>query len=480
MFKMKSFNAIVRLTLRNAVRSHIFQILFAFLILCVALVPTTVGGGTATDFIRVSLLYSLWGVGAILSLSALWVGCHVMSADIDSYQLHMVVSKPVSRVTIWLAKWTGVCILHLVLLVIAAAAIYGVVKWRFANGDFPEEERFRIRNEVMVGRRVFLPRRPDYMERARAMAREKIVDRQKRGVKLDLSPAAQEKIIRSCFKEAVTRDSELPAGRRKGWVFRNIPKTGRPLYLRYRPYLGKVSSERQRMTKVLWAVGVPRPPAADEAKDVFAKNRAAGRREFFMYPLSNRPEQVKSGEFHEKMLRAEWSIVTMDNEVILTVVNADPAGEKHYYQPADGPKLLLEVCGFFGNYSRAVLVLALQLVLMAALSCAFGGFLTLPTAVFVNASYLLFGAISIFMTDKDYYVNGVIDRVGQFVANALLTVVIPLQSFEVTDLVAGGELVEWSMIWHLIWFYLLCRALPLVLFGIYMYWRRELGLVIRK
>lgn len=478
---MKSFNAIVRLTLRNAVRSHIFQILFAFLILCVALVPTTVGGGTATDFIRVSLLYSLWGVGAILSLSALWVGCHVMSADIDSYQLHMVVSKPVSRGTVWLAKWAGVCVLHLVLLAVSAAAIYGVVKWRFANGDFPEAERTKIRNEVMVGRRVFMPSRPDYMAIAREMAREKIIDRQKRGVKLDLSPAAQEKIIRACFKEAVTRDSELLAGRQKGWIFRGVPAdTGRPLYLRYRPYLGKVSTDRQRMTNVLWAVGVPRPPAAEPAKDVFAQKRDAGRKEFFMYPLSNRPEQVKSGEFHEKMLRGEWKIVTADNEVILSVVNADPGNEKHYYQPADGPKLLMEVCGFAGNYARAVLVLALQLVLMAALSCAFGGFLTLPTAVFVNSSYLLFGAISVFMTDKDYFVSGAVDRVGQFVAHALLTVVIPLQSFEVTDLVAGGELVEWSMIWHLVWFYLLCRALPLVLFGIYMYWRRELGLVIRK
>ena len=477
---MRSFNAIVRLTLRNAVRSHIFQILFAFLILCVALVPTTVGGGTATDFIRVSLLYSLWGIGAILSLSALWVGCHVMSADIDSYQLHMVVCKPVSRVTVWLAKWAGVCILHLGLLAIAAAAIYGVVQWRFAHGGFPEEERTKIRNEVMVGRRVFLPDRPDYMAIAREMAKNKIIDRQKRGVKLDLSPAAQEKIIRSCFKEAVTADCELFHGRQKVWAFRNIPRTGRPLYLRYRPYLGKVSTDRQRMTNVLWAVGVPRPIAEDQAKDVFAQKRDAGRREFFMYPLSNRPEQVKSGEFHEKMLRGEWGIVTDGNEVILSVINADPYEEKHYYQPADGPKLLLEVCGFAGNYARAVLVLSLQLILMAALSCAFGGFLTLPTAVFVNSSYLLFGAISVFMTDKDYYVNGAVDRVGQFVANALLTVVIPLQRFEVTDLVAGGELVEWSMIWHLIWFYLLCRALPLVLFGIYMYWRRELGLVIRK
>ena len=143
---MRSFFAIVKLTLRSALRSHIFQLLLGILILCVALIPTTVGGSTAMDFIRVSLLYSLSGVGTILSLSALWVGCHVMSADIESYQLHMVVSKPVSRVTIWFGKWAGVLILHLALLAVATAAIYGVVQWRFRNGDFQAEERDRIRN----------------------------------------------------------------------------------------------------------------------------------------------------------------------------------------------------------------------------------------------------------------------------------------------------------------------------------------------
>ena len=479
---MKAFTAIVKLTLRNAVRSHIFRLLLLFLILCVAFVPTTVGGGTATEFIRVSLLYSLWGVGAILSLSALWVGCHVMSADVDSYQLHMVVCKPVSRVVVWLAKWTGVCILHLVLLLLAGVAIYLVVTWRFDHGDFPEEERTKIRNEVMVGRRVFLPARPDYLAVARDMAQARIIDRQKRGVRLDLSPAAQEKLIKDCFKEAVTRDNEVLPGRERVWVFRGLPeKPGRPLFLRYRPYLGKISSENQRMTNLLWMVGVPKPQNDKEkSKDVFDRSRDAGRKEYFMYPLSSRPEQVMSGEFHEKMLRGEWGIVTPDNEVMVCVVNTDVSRATHHYQPADGPKLLIEVSSFAGNYSRAVLVLSMQIILMAALSCAFGGFLTLPTAVFVTASYLLFGAISVFMTDKDYFVSGATDKVGQFVANMLLKVVIPLQNFEVTEMVSGGELIEWSFVLELLWYCLICRALPLVLAGIYFYWRRELGLVIRK
>ena len=58
--------------------------------------------------------------------------------------------------------------------------------------------------------------------------------------------------------------------------------------------------------------------------------------------------------------------------------------------------------------------------------------------------------------------------------------VIPIQNFEVTNFVANGELIEFSFIGGLIWSYLLLRALPLFLIGIWLYRKRELGLVIRK
>ena len=98
---MRAFLAIVKLTFRHAVRSHIFQLLLGVLLLCIALIPTTVINSSAADFLRSALFYSLWIVSAVLGLSAMWLGCYVMTCDIDSYQLHMVVSKPVSRVVIW-------------------------------------------------------------------------------------------------------------------------------------------------------------------------------------------------------------------------------------------------------------------------------------------------------------------------------------------------------------------------------------------
>lgn len=478
---MKALFAITRLTLRNAVRSHVFQLLLLILVLCVALVPTTVGGSTATDFIRVSLLYSLSGVGTILSLSALWVGCHVMSADIDSYQLHMVVSKPVSRVTIWLGKYLGVLILHLVLLAFAAAAIYGVVMWRFRNGDFPEAERTRIRNEVLVGRRVFLPERRDYPTLANDLKDEKIRKQIAEGRRRDpnVSPAEQERIYKECIKKLLVEDSETLFGpdHPREWVFRNVPRNAaRMLYLRYRPYVTKVRSEDQRDTQLWWYVYAPQ---ARQAAGAGAEENLG---EMPRYPhfVTPAPQMLRAGEFHESRLPGNRDIVSPKGEVRIGVYNLDPKQDKQYYQPLDGPKLLIEVTGFFGNYSRAVLVLAMQLAMMTMLSCAFGGFLTLPTAVFVSICYLLLGFVSTFITDKDYYVNNVLDRIGQWTAWRILDVVVPLERFDVTDLISDGELVEWSLIGDIAWSCLLLRALPVVLFGIYFYWRREFGLEIKK
>jgi len=478
---MKAFFAILKLTLRNAVRSHIFQLLLGLLILYVALVPTTVGGSTALDFIRVSLLYSLSGVGTILSLSALWVGCHVMSADIESYQLHMVVSKPVSRVTVWMGKWAGVLTLHIVLLLLAAGAIYTVVLWRFHHGDFPEEERERIRSEVLVGRRVFMPERPDYGELANKLKDEKIRKRVAEG-RLNIrniTPKEQERIYEDCLKELLAADSEILPGRNREWVYKKVPRNvSRQLYLRYRPFIGKVKSENQRDTMLWWYVYAPisRPGGNPDAA---AEPENAGEIQRFPHFLTPGPVQMRSGEFHESRLPGDRDIVSDNGEVRIGAMNLD-VKDKQYYQPVDGPKLLVEVTSFLGNYLRAVLVLVLQLTMMVSLSCALGGFLTLPTAVFVSSSYLLFGFVASFITDPDYYINNKLDEIGQNFAAFMLKLVVPLERFDVTDLIADGELVEWSLVWNITWECLLLRMLPLVLLGIFLYRRREIGLVTRK
>ena len=479
---MKSFWAIVKLTFRNALRSHIFQLLLLVLLLAVIIIPSTVSGdGTAGGFIQVSLLYSLSAVSWILALSSIWLGCYAMTQDIDNYQLHMVVTKPVSRLRIWLAKWVGVYLVHLILLLVATTAIYFIILYKYNAQDFPPEEREKIRNEVMVGRRVFWPERVDLEKESQELVKAKIARMRANGQDPDTSTSAQDKMLKEARLEIMSRDSEVEFNKQKEFVFNGIPHDlDKPLYLRYRPYVGKMSSEGQRMTRSLWVVGIPkRVEDTGTAENVFEQ---ANRKERYMYVpqvMSEYPEQVMSGEFHEKVIPPSWKVISYDGTVSFVYMNFDDSGEKQYFQPGDGPKLLVEVTGFFENYMRAVAVIALELLILCGLGCAFGGILTLPTAIFVAVSYMLFGSIAIAMVNQEY-LAGVADHFGQLIAKGLLFIVIPLQAFDVSGLVANGEVVELSFFWQLFRDYFISRALPLFVLGMILYRRRELGLVIRK
>ncbi len=477
---MRPFFAIVRLTVRNAVRSHIFQLLLGLLAVCVAFIPSTISGdGTAEGFIQISLLYSLSSVMLVLTLSSVWLSCSAMTQDIDSYQLHMVISKPVSRITVWLGKYCGILFINTLLLFISATAIYFIVQWNFARQEFTPEERAKIANEVMVGRRVFYPDRPDLDAMSREVLKEKLKALEAQGKDVDTSPEKQKQMLADTRREIIARASELAPGGSMQWVFSNLPADNKqPLYLRYRNYIGKISSEGQRLTHGMWFVGKAQPAkAANGEANVFSKDKAAY--QLYAIPLSQTPEQIKSGVFHEKEFPAEWELVTPDGKLVCMYTNMDTQNSTLYFQVADGPKILLKVTGFAANYFRAVFVIFLELAILTGLGCAAAGVLTMPMAIYVVISYLLFGAFATYMTGNTY-MNGAMDYMGYYLSKVLLLVVIPLQKFEITGLVAHGELIEFSFIWNLILSYVILRAVPFFIIGILLYRRREMGLVIRK
>ena len=479
---MRAFSAIVMLTLRKALRSHVFQLLLILLMLCVAVIPMSISVSKADEFIQVSLLYSLWTVSIILALSSIWLGCFVMSHDIDSYQLHMVVSKPVARWKLWLGKWVGINLINVTLLLLAGIAVYAVVMVRYnaagkeralagreSEREMAKADQERIRSTILVGRRSYFPKRltpeeiADRQLRLRAIVAEKNGEKPKTNDELK---AEREQLIAK-IKEQPGAVEVLP-GKTQEWVFENIPQELRDkkLTLRYRPYLGKVASEDQRETHVLWVVAVPQV------------NEKTGGYNLYQAPLSNGPEQVFTGIFHEKTLPAD--LVTPDGEIKIAVANLDRHNGKHFYQVADGPVLLIPVCSFEENFLRGLLVMTIQLLLLSGLACAFGGFLTMPTAVFMVTSYLLFGAFSTILTDPEFFAEDKLSVFGQAMANVLLLVIIPLQKFDITDLLANGKLIEFSYIGELFFQYFILRGLPVFLLGIWLYSRRDLGLAVKK
>ena len=475
---MKPFFAILKLTIRHAVRSSFFLLLVLLLFVTATAIPGTVGAGSPVDFIRISLLYSLSAVSVILALSSVWLGCYTMAGDIESYQLHMVVSKPVSRLTVWLAKWCGVAAVNLLLLVFAAILVYGIVVNRIGTviEELPVKEqpevRSRIENEVLVGRRAFRPDQPDMNDMVRSYV-DAAVSRMRASGQGDTSGAGIDKIRQQVSRQLQLQNSEVKFGlpQSRLWVFSGLPENyAGPVYFRYRPLFGQSVLDSEKGTRLAVLVGVPN-----------LHDDKAGQDGSKRYDLEIRPYtgmlQVLAEQFHEQEIKA--GLVSPDGQFVAGISNLDGKERTLYFQPVDGPEILIRICGFPGNYARAILVIALELILLSGLACALGGCMSMPMAIFVVASYLFFGTFSAFVVNLET-ISGISDKIGMMLAKAILAVVIPLQEFDSTDFLADGKLIEWSFIANLGWKFLLCRALPIYLFGLWVYRRRELGLVIRK
>jgi hypothetical protein len=479
---MISLLSIIKLTCKAAFRSHIFQLLLFVLIVCVIALPSTIAGdGTAYGYIQISLKYNLGVVAFMLSMSTIWLSCFIMTQDLESYQLHMVVSKPVSRLKIWMGKCAGVLMINITLLLISCALVYVIVMWQFKRKDFDKDksQKSKIENEVLVGRRVFYPKLPDLNEQAKKEYQKRVATAKTFEKGLN-SQEAKQKVLKEIKKQILASMSEVRYGPRASrlWEYEGLPtkldkKT--PLYLRFRTYIGKVSSKEQRETYGLW-----RFKATVENKNAEAEKGPEKLYKSFWVQKSYFPEKIMCGIFNEFKLPRQ--AISPQGAVDLSFTNFDPQKKTLFFQVADGPKLMIKVTGFFSNYCRAVLMIMMQLALLAGISCSAASFLSMPTAVFIVVSYMLFGIFASYLVGAGVDTPGLGfgDYLAYYVSKALLLIIIPMQKFEVSHLISNGELIEYSYMGAIFLKYFICRGAPIFLLGIWLYWRRELGLVVRK
>jgi ABC-type transport system involved in multi-copper enzyme maturation permease subunit len=166
---MRNVLAIARLTFREGVRMRIvlvFVILLAFIMLWL---PFTVRGDqTVTGQLQTFLSYSLGAVGLLLGLATVFLSCSTLTAEFRSMTLHLVLTKPVSRVEVLAGKWLGINALMLLLLGLSGATIYGfavLIKNRPANF---ERDKLNVRDVVWQARVAAEPKLPpEFREQAR-------------------------------------------------------------------------------------------------------------------------------------------------------------------------------------------------------------------------------------------------------------------------------------------------------------------------
>ena len=444
-------------------RSHVVLVLLLLNLLAVFSLPVVVSGdGTAVGDLQVALIYSTRTVSVLLSLAAVWLGCAGLSREIEAYNLHLVMTKPAHARVVWLGKWLGVLAVTGGTFVLSCAVIHGLVALRVHRSSFPAEERMKAANEVLVGRRVFRPAVPDFKGAAVAE-----YEKMKKAGTLaaDHSPEA---VISELERQFKARSTEIPARMARAWRFSGlrVPEGTQAVHVRYRVYIDSTSQSKQRETVGNWAVINPEAPQEQQV-------------------AISGMQQIMGGSFHEFAFPA--TMVAPSGVVFLEYTNGDPQEVSAVFQTEDGPEILLRVTGFAGNWWRGVAVGLLRLALLAALGCAAGAAFSTPVAVFVSLAYLLLGAVvdtELGAPTRDSLGNitawKFTDAVTHVCAQVVDKAVVSFRGFDVASSLTRGYLVEWGHLGALLVFQVLLRGGPLIVLGIWVLSRRELGKVIRR
>jgi hypothetical protein len=476
---MTAFLAIVKLTIRSAVRSHIFRLLLILLLLSVFLLPfTLMGDGTPKGDVQIFLQYCIGFAGFILCLSSVWLACSEVSSDVESAQIHMIVVKPVHRAVVLLGKYTGVVLIHLFLLLIAATAFYLFLSFRLASSEFSEQDRLLLNEQVLTARALYSPVRPDFNALAQAELDRRIKDAQEHGQNVSqyMDDQTRQEAFLELRKEMIATYGLTSEGESVYWQFEGLPKDLTDddiVFLRYTVYVNRYYTQDQNSVRGHWIF----------AANYVRKDDLGG--ETVVSDLMALPEEdILTSAQNEMPVPIRNSYFIYDGKAEVGFLNKDKNTAELNFEEGKGPFLLIREAGFFSNYCRAILVLAIGILSVTLLASAVAACMSLPIAIFFSAAYMLVGGLANYMvTSIPDALDFQAEYTGTFgyrFGDLLLNLIVPLQDFFVTGHLANGELVSFPFIGMLFAKDFVLRMLPVFLFGAWIYTRRELALVSKR
>ena len=421
---MNKILAIAGIAIRNAVRSRIVIILLGILLMVIVGLPLTIkGDGTLAGQVRILLGYTLGLVSFVLSIATLWAGCAAVSLEIQERQLHLIVTKPVHRVQIWLGKWLGLLILNAALVAFSGAVVYGLLRWTTRPETLTSEQRTELRENTLVACTVLKPEPVNVDNAARA---ELGTLRANNILPPDVLESEVSKAIR---QKLLLQAYSVPQGGTRQWTF-DAParvSAGHPLLFRFR-FSG--SSMGPEFVPGRWTV---RRESGASAFQVTQTNTPGGTC-LFKSPAT---AAVGGGKL----------IVEYENFSATPIVVS--------FDPEDGLKLYSYSGSFESNLVRALLAILFRLAFFAALGVTAGSLFSMPVASFVAICGLLMMQLSGYIQSiagQDVILhshgeaNGptIWDHFFGAVFKTFYAVIGPLQGPDSLELLTTGQLMSWA------------------------------------
>lgn len=425
---MKAVLAIAALAMRAAVRSRVVVCLLVLLGLTVIGLPLTIkGDGTVQGKVQILLTYTLGASAMLLSVTTLWAGCAAISAEVAGRQLQLVAVKPVSRPAIWLGKWLGLLAINTLMLGLVGLATFGLLHWRTRPGELTPAEGVLLRGQVLVARRLVLPRPADVTAAARAQFDEQ---RARGQIPPNIQPADALDAIRQNLE---LRAASVGPGGRVDWVF-DLPAQ--------RGGAGQLALEYKFAASQVEATRV-------EGQWLLQTADGATRWRTNVNAIANAVQELAlPADALPAADAVQLSFVNLDRRAVTLIFDLDHV-----------PRLLVPAGGFGGNFARALLVLWVRLAFLGAIGLTAGSLFSMPVATFfaLYAVILLQAAGYVQSLSEEEYLTpwsnrydgstpGLLDAAMRTLFRGLGAALTPLRDPDPLGPLAAGELIGWTWV----------------------------------
>lgn len=421
------------------------------------------GDNTLAGLMRLTISYNLTVFSAALVMLTIYASCTCLDSEFSEKQIYLLDVKPVPRWIVLAGKAAGVLILNAWLLLVGGVILYGILMYQAKPVKGRPEQLSDAYQQILVSRQSYRPDLPNLRDEVQREQKRLIQEK-----RIDPTEWDQQRLQQQIAMALDKKLLPIPFQGNRKFIFHGLPTENDSVSgvtLRYKLY-GEREGESVEWLQTMWLVHDPSTAMVHQIQLV-----------------------AKRGTTREIQIPA--SVISKEGTVEVTLVNLTGPEEgkpaaKINIPLSDGLELLVPNGSFELNLFKAMSLMWIRLAMLATIGIFANAFLRGRVAAFLLIGLAISGMVhstvkSALIPPRTMINAKTQDTADDTVRNLGAAFLDMLPDFSDTDPLPDlsvGRLIRWSKIFHRMIMDMLCRGGVFVLFGLWAYRVREVGLPI--